>query len=263
MRLSEFKNHIKHELLKQGGYQRIHIVGCARSGTTLLYYMMMAFENAVLFDKEVSVWNWPSLREAWGFFRKKTLIQPPVEIVTKRNASWWQPQKLERLIYFVQQFGIGIIYMVRDPRDVLTSTHKNKPGIYYVDFDTWKASITAGEQIKQAIRGCAPFLEIRYEDVIQHIQKVEAALVKTFPFRYKPGVTTLANLEAYVEASARESKMVRYMHQLRNVDTRSFQKWEKDPQKRQYLQVLMSDETKRSLLEKFIMMYDYPMNSFE
>ncbi len=263
MKSDELKNHLKHFLLKLGGYQRVHIVGCARSGTTMFYYMMMAFENTLLYPKEISVWNWPSLKEAWELVRNKPESEPPNFIVTKRNANWWHREKLERLIYFVQQFGIGIIYMVRDPRDVLTSTHKNKPGEYYVSFDTWKGSIEAGEALKQAVEGKAPFLVVRYEDVIQDIHRVESLLLKTFAFRYKPGVTSLANLEDYVDEAARESSMVRYMHQLRNVDASSLQKWRRDPQKYQYLTTLFGDVQKRSHLEKFMQQYDYPWHSFE
>jgi len=43
-----FKDSVKHRLLHAANYRRVHIVGCARSGTTMLYFLMMAFQNMIL-----------------------------------------------------------------------------------------------------------------------------------------------------------------------------------------------------------------------
>ncbi len=256
------KDRIKHLLLQKAKFERIHIVGCARSGTTMLYFALSGFQNTILYEREVSVWNWPGLRDTLSLITKKKDDDTSF-IITKRNSTWYNEEKLNRLLNYVEHFNIGIIYLIRNPFDVLTSKHRLKPGQYYVDFDMWLNSINAGEFLKQKLHNSPRFLVVRYEDLILNISEVEKDFKSTFGLRLKPGVSSLSNLEEYIDASIRESKMVQYMHQLRNFDPKSINKWKHDAEKREYLKKFWDDPQKRKHLQRFMEEYGYESNPFE
>ena len=260
---SWFKNRLKHKLMEKANLRRIHIVGCARSGTTLLYFALSGFRNTLLYEKEVSVWNWPGLKKTLQLVKEKGFQKDPVFLITKRNATWYVPEKLERLLQYVNHFRIGLIYLVRDPRDVLTSKHKLHPKQYYVDFQTWQYSIRAGEYLQQQLKGDSGLMVLRYEDLVQRIDQVEERLKSTFGLQLRPDVASLGDLEKYLDNQARSSKMVQYMHQLRNFDPSSINKWKNDPEKCEYLKAIWEDPTKRRELETFMKKYGYPSQSFE
>ncbi|NOX36452.1 MAG: sulfotransferase [Calditrichaeota bacterium] len=260
---SWFKNRLKHKLLEKANFKRIHIVGCARSGTTLLYFALSGFRNTLLYEREVSVWNWPGLKKTFQLVQEKGFQKERFFIITKRNATWYVQEKLERLIQYVNHFRIGLIYLVRDPRDVLTSKHKLHEKPYYVGFETWKQSVSAGEYLQERLKGYSELLVLRYEDLVQHIDQVEERLKNTFGLQLKPGVASLGHLEQYLDEQARNSKMVQYMHRLRNFDPRSINKWKNDPEKRNYLKTIWDDPAKRSELETFMKKYGYSFQPFE
>ncbi len=258
-----FKDSVKHRLLHAANYRRVHIVGCARSGTTMLYFLMMAFQNMILINREISVWNWPTLRESFKLALKNVLNGKRHFLVTKRNATWYEPEKLNRLIQYAKSFHIGIIHLVRDPRDVLTSEHKGQPGTYYVNFTKWRDSIEAGETLQDQLRDFPGLLTLRYEDIVTDPDQTGELLMQTYGFQLKPGISSLKHMEEYVDPGLQHSKMVTYMHQLREIGTSSFRKWEKDPKRYQYLKSLWDDPEKRTLLERFLKKYNYPITPFE
>ena len=258
-----YKNWIKHTLLRKANFRRIHIIGCARSGTTLLNFVLSGFRNTILHQKEVSVWNWPSLRQTFSLVRKYGFGAEPFFLVTKRNATWWIPEKLERLIRYTERFQIGIIYLIRDPRDVLTSKHALDERQYYVSFDTWKHSIEAGELVLDRLKNYPGLLIIRYEDLIEDIHRVEKSLKATFGLQLKPNVASLSRLNDYLDEDSRKSRMIQYMHGLRNFDSGSINKWKKDPKKRHYLKTLWEDPEKRGRLESVLKKYNYSLHSLE
>ena len=88
---------------------RILICGCARSGNTLMFSLIdTGFENIV------KVKGGP-----WG-------EQVPKEAVEGKVVVGKFPRKASRL-YKLMADDLGIIYMMRDPRDVLVSKHFERP----------------------------------------------------------------------------------------------------------------------------------------
>ena len=257
------KNKFRHTLLQKANFKRIHIVGCSRSGTTLLYFALSAFRDTILYNREVSVWNWPTMLNTLELIAKKGFSRKDSFIITKRNANWWKKEKLNQLIKFVENFNIGIIYLVRDPRDVLLSKHPLSEKKYFVDFDLWKNSIDAGEYLQKELANYPKLLVIRYEDLILNISQVEQALKTTFGLKLKEGVRSLSNLQEYVDTEMRDSKMIKYMHKLRNFDPSSINKWKHDAEKRQYLATIWQDKEKRQRLDAFMEKYNYSPFPFE
>ena len=88
---------------------RILICGCARSGNTLMFSLIdTGFENIV------KVKGGP-----WG-------EQVPKEVVEGKVVVGKFPRKASRL-HKLMADDLGIIYMMRDPRDVLVSKHFERP----------------------------------------------------------------------------------------------------------------------------------------
>ena len=78
------KSFITNILLKISNVKQVHIIGCARSGTTMLYYSMTAFQNTFLNNHESFPWRAPELREAIHLMNNVLYICPQ----TNYMAVW-------------------------------------------------------------------------------------------------------------------------------------------------------------------------------
>lgn len=63
------KNDFEQLLLKAGGIQRIHLIGCSRTETTMLHYALIAFRNTFLFENETFPWNDPDVKICWTLWK--------------------------------------------------------------------------------------------------------------------------------------------------------------------------------------------------
>lgn len=75
------------------------------------------------------------------------------------------------------------ITMIRDPRSVITSQHRNLPGVYFCNFRIWNECYQAAKQLKNHPRN----LTIRYEDLVHDPDAVQARIQEAFPFLDKTG----------------------------------------------------------------------------
>lgn len=74
--------------------------------------------------------------------------------------------------------NLHVIAMLRDPRSVITSTHKLKPGVYFSGYKRWREYIEAIEPLREHPR----FMLIRYEDLVTEPDEVQAQINARFPF---------------------------------------------------------------------------------
>jgi len=124
--------------------RRVHIVGCRRSGTTLLMELMwLSFEFSGRHAHEISVFE-PIPEGETLYLTKK----PPDTI---RIGEIFQADP-----------NLHVIAMLRDPRAVITSKHKNRPDVYFSGYFRWKQYVDALE----AFRDHPRFILIRYEDLL-------------------------------------------------------------------------------------------------
>lgn len=140
---------------------RIHITGCApRSGTTLLMELFRdCFEIEAFGGHEISV-----------FVRPRP--EPPL-YCSKR------PQD----ILFVRPLlhldrRLWVVFMLRDPRDVVVSRHRLRPHEYWCHLGVWKQRY----EIARALWEHPRFVPVRYEDLASHPDGVQAALEARMPF---------------------------------------------------------------------------------
>jgi|GEM_PF-3512278 hypothetical protein len=235
MRMRTRAKRALHRALFRGpGLSRVHIVGCARSGTTMLHYAFLAFRGTWLHDRETSLRNTPTGRESLHLLRMRAR-RPPAFYVTKRNYDWWRDASVERLIALAIEQRAQVIEIVRDPRDVLTSVHARAGTGYYVSTDMWRRSVAAGERVMQALKPHGLALRLRYEDVVAEPLETQGEVTSRLGLSLRDGVTSWAALADNMGRARSLGRMAAYMHKLRNFDPDSIGRWARDDAKRRHL----------------------------
>lgn len=139
---------------------RIHVTGAARSGTTLMLALM-----ATCFDIDGAV------------ARETRLWRAPMRgcrvVLTK------QPQD-ERLALFLARFDprLHVIYMLRDPREVIVSVHGTDPDRYWSNLRAWRDSIRLAERYFDHPRVHV----VRYDQLMREPDGVQRGLAAAMPF---------------------------------------------------------------------------------
>src|SRR5579859_887987 len=76
---------------------RIHIIGCGRSGTTMLHLAMACFKNVTLSNSESGIQH-PHLRERLGLALRSRASRGRQHYITKRDPGWITPRHIDDLI---------------------------------------------------------------------------------------------------------------------------------------------------------------------
>lgn len=142
--------------------KRVHIVGPPRSGTTLMLELMITgFQFSMAFNNEMSVLHLPEKI-------------PPGDTICSKN-----PQDYRLVKHIIDKdSGIWFISMLRDPRDVITSRHNKRPGIYWTNLRQWQDWLNETTPFKQHDR----FIEVRYEELVTDPDTVQQQLSEQIPF---------------------------------------------------------------------------------
>lgn len=143
--------------------KRVHITGCPRSGTTLMMELMRTcFDNDGYCEHEMSIFEKPD--EQFEIFFSK------------------QPSDIRRIKPLLQaDDNLYVINMVRDPRAVISSIHRNFPGMYFCNFRIWNECNQKALQLAKQHR----FLQIRYEDLVLTPDQVQDKIQTAFSFLVK------------------------------------------------------------------------------
>lgn len=144
---------------------RLHIVGSSpRSGTTLLFELISAcFDIEKIGDHEVSLFHAP--RGVTG----PMVSKKPTDLVHASRVLRWDK-------------NLHVIYMQRDPRDIIVSEHGSRPGEYWCDFDVWRRNQRFRDKLGQHPR----LFECRYETLVCNPDAEQERLAKAFPFLRMP-----------------------------------------------------------------------------
>lgn len=134
---------------------RIFVVGCARSGTTLLLHLFRAFADVVVLDREHCATD---------------LVEhpDPRPVVAKRTPHCATHLAAPRSV----PPELWIIDVTRDPRDVITSRLPPYPG-FYCGFDRWVRDITVSRALHARHER---FLVVRYETLVADPDRVQHRL---------------------------------------------------------------------------------------
>jgi hypothetical protein len=178
--------------------KRVHIVGCPRSGTTLLMELIATcYDSSGYCEHEVSVFE-------------------PVP-VTQGVYFTKQPNDIKQIRHiFPADSNLHIIYLGRDPRAVITSRHRENPEQYFCNYRVWSEC----DQAALGYQKQARFLSLRYEDLVADADQVQRLISERFPFLAQRHL--FSEYEAYAKPSAAAA---RAMNGLRGVNLESLEKW--------------------------------------
>ncbi len=139
---------------------RLHVVGCYRSGTTLMMELLWyGYEFSGRCEHEASIFR--SIPAGERMFLTK---KPPDTI------------RIEKA--FLADEKLHVVAMVRDPRAMATSRHAKFPDVYFSGFGRWLEYQRVIERLSDHPR----WQTVRYEDLLQEPEAVQGRLEAQFPF---------------------------------------------------------------------------------
>lgn len=139
--------------------RRLHVVGCPRSGTTLVAELVATCFGDVGHDEhELSI------------FRRAPRTSPVY--VSKK------PMDVKRIGPLLRADpNLFVIGVHRDPRAVITSEIADE-GFYRISYDRWERCLLAA----RALHGHPRYLEVEYERLVRDPDAVQADIQARFPF---------------------------------------------------------------------------------
>ena len=177
--------------------KRIHIVGCPRSGTTLLLELMgSCFEVTERSQFEFSIFK------SFSAIRGVVVSKQPTDIV-----------HLPPLIQFDPK--LYVIHIIRDPRAVVASKHKAIKG-YFSNYRIWKECETASRRLS----GHPRFLQIHYEDLATDPDRIQQRISQAFPF-----LKCRHRFSEFADYAKPGKTAIDALNGLRSVDAASICKW--------------------------------------
>lgn len=139
---------------------RLHVVGCPRSGTTLMMEMLVVcYEHQGKCEHEETFFIPPEIDR--GLYISK---QP-------NDVNWIEPvARKDPRAFFVA--------MIRDPRSVVCSMHSGHQDMYFCNYRVWKKA----ERSLSRLSGLDNVVIIRYEDLVGEPDVVQEKIEAKYPF---------------------------------------------------------------------------------
>lgn len=177
--------------------KRLHIVGCPRSGTTLLLELISnCFHITERSPFEFSIFK------SFHVDRGVVISKQPTDILYVRPL-------------LLSDESLFVVNIVRDPRAVITSIHPSIKG-YFSNYRTWKECESAARRLMSHPR----FLQIHYEDLVINPDAVQRTIQHSFQFlQFKHRFSEFARF-AQPGKDASDA-----LNGLRAVDAASLYKW--------------------------------------
>jgi hypothetical protein len=224
----------------------------------MLHYAFSAFEDVVLHDEETNpVWS-PTTASSLRMAVADRLRGRRTVYVTKRDYGWYTDRKLRMVAHDIQNGQVGLVNIVRDPRDALTSTHANEKGrSYYLEPGRWMASVDAAERLFKALADHRRKVTIRYEDVVLKPDTVQEVIEREMGVRLRNGLSSWANLADNLAGLSQSVGMEKALHAVRNFDPSSIGRWKAGREKVAYWSSLSRDPELSTSLRGFMEMYGY------
>ena len=182
-------------------FRHLHIVACSpRSGTTLLHEAMVTcFAVDKHYDHEVR-------------FNLVTADDGDIVVTKRPKDTMYVPDVIDDPELYV-------VYVMRDPRDVIVSRHGKNKDMYYSNIRLWRELHAYAKQISDHER----FLQISYEEFVSNPDAVQQQIERRFPWlkpRYK-----FSEYHLHAEVSEK-SKLA--MNSVRPIAPTSVGKWQQN-----------------------------------
>jgi hypothetical protein len=127
--------------------------------------------------------------------------------------------------------GVKILWMLRNPLDVLTSTHAVRPDEFYVKPERLLESFELYDRFKDE----AQVLTVRYEDLVLNPNALQGRIAQAF--QLEPAHAFNAAHDYF----PRFRQNVRAMHSIRPIDAKSVQKWRTNHDYQEYLKKILAE----------------------
>jgi hypothetical protein len=178
--------------------ERIHVVGAGpRTGTTLLAECRVSCFAIDAFEPhEASLCRH---KKNVGVYLTKNPVD--LHIVSPRLL-------IDRHLH--------VIAMLRDPRDVIVSRHRNDPKRYWAPLRFWKRHARVIRRLRHHRR----FILLRYEDLVRSPDAVQDALTARMPF-----LKQRARFSDFHKLARPSAKSVAAMGSVRPIDSASIGNW--------------------------------------
>ena len=206
---------------------RILIVGCARSGNTLMLYLMTE-----------------------GFGGMERQVGETGEVVPEAKPGVVAVGKFPRRASILDEIGLldqedlGIIYMMRDPRDVLTSLHPAKPNNYWVQPARWKREAQAALKFQSHER----VLLVRFEDLLKEPALSQERIARKFDLKI---AMPFAEAHSWTPKSEGDMINVTAMHGIRPLDPAEIGSWQDNEKDRTHVEHCLWDMQLVTLMKQF------------
>ena len=184
-------------------FKHLHIVACSpRSGTTLLHEAMVTcFRVDKHYDHEVR-FNLVSAEDGQILLTKRPKDTMYLQAILQHDPEFY------------------VIYMLRDPRDVIVSRHGKNRDMYYSNIRLWREM----HAYAKPLYGHARFLEIRYEDFVTDPDATQRRIAEKFPWLEQ--IHAFSEYHEYAEVS---EKSITAMHSVRPIAPTSVGVWTQHP----------------------------------
>lgn len=201
----------------------ILIGGCGRSGTTLLLSLMSVHPEIFTIPEETCSFcrsHYPDGPDPPAEFNINGIYWRLLESDIPSSCHRWvekTPKNVQVIDRLIGYFGKGLRFLniVRDGRDVVTSTHPSDEENYWVSPERWVEDVSAGKRLECHDQ----VLTVRYEDLtsdyISTMRTVMNFVGESFPevkFVDYPKTSSLQTSQAWSGSA-------------QNVHTRSVRRW--------------------------------------
>ena len=184
-------------------FKHLHIVACSpRSGTTLLHEVMVTcFRIDKHYEHEIR-------------FNLVSADDGQVLLTKRPKDTMYMPDILD------EDPQLYVIYVLRDPRDVIVSRHGKNKDMYYSNIRLWREL----HETAKSMYGHPRFLEIKYEDFVSDPNAVQDTIAEKFPWLEKTH-----RFSEYHEYANVSSKSQKAMHGVRPIAPTSIGLWRQHP----------------------------------
>ena len=184
-------------------FKHIHIVACSpRSGTTLLHEVMVTcFKVDKHYDHEIR-------------FNLVSAEDDQLLITKRPKDTMYMPAVLD------DDPELYVIYVLRDPRDVICSRHGKDKSMYYSNIRLWREL----HAYARKMYGHERFLEVRYEDFVRDPDETQRKIATKFPWLEKKH-----DFSEYHEHAQVSAKSITAMHSVRPIAPTSVGVWTQHP----------------------------------
>ena len=208
--------------------RRILVCGCARSGNTLMLHLL----DTGFHDTEILY------HEEGGEVAPSEQYLKDGKIIVGKF-----PKKASKLSKWLNNEDLGVVYMMRDPRDVLVSSHWLKPNKYWVQPKRWIETAKIAHEYQNHDRVHV----VKYESLLLNSDAVQKEISDKFGMEINHSFE-----QCYEKFNSDDDVNMNNMNGARPLDTSRIGNWAKDPKKQSYIgRVMKSNPELGQWMQKF------------